>query len=750
MLERLAIDGAVVDAFGEFAEVLSIDHFTGEVEDFDDSIAGFGNVEFKRSLVDCRVRIDTHLVDTSSMDSGDVVEDGGVENFIVVVDNIGGVHEDAAAVGAEIHGIGPLGLGEVVLLFRNTVVANVGDHGVVAGDLIHRGDGDTLEGAIGLPGGAVDVDGFVDAVFGADIDFASGAFNHGTVGGDRGGKRNVADGVVVARDVVDVNYIGGIEMVEAVEGDDSSVMVGTGIDEDGGDATVEESTGIASHEGVDGGDTGVDLIVELVADFVDGGVVVGVAQTMNTNDAGLTVRFVLDYDEGAVAILGHGGVANYHVGIDGAVDAVDVAPETGVLVAVEDSAEVGGEPAVGNVGVVGHVVFDGDSQHTAEVGLENGVTHFIAYGEVVVEDMVEGIGGMSGVENHNRVATMDLEGGTHTVVVIIGDVEDLTITFDIAKGVDNEGHAVVGESVIVGFPEIDLADSGTTLYKVGHEVLVRSPGLGVGVVVEVGISTADGTIARGNKDGATGIGSILGEAGSSHLTTVAFPDDVGKMVEIGTGGIVPSGVVGTAVMVNTGFDEGAGVAVGTADDGAIRTYGQTVDLDVVQATVDVGVERHGLRIDVGRGPAAGIIYTAVGDDVIVFPSIEGLFVPADGRNNLMDTGVDEKGAGVDGGHVVAEVKGILVAGRDGPLVRRVLDIAFTNPNVGTAEVNLLGVGGADGDGTAGSIGSDRVKGGDSGCGKELPAVGVTGKIETDQQTSLVGHHGVEVAFIGGS
>ena len=165
-----------------------------------------------------------------------------------------------------------------------------------------------------------------------------------------------------------------------------------------------------------------------------------------------------------------------------------------------------------------------------------------------------------------------------------------SIAENVAEGVDNEGHAIVGVGVFVGFPKVDLTNSRTAGNLISSEVDIGGPSLRIGIVGEVGIRTTDRAIARRDEDGSAGDGEILVEARSSHGTTVALPDDVGHMVGVGIAAIIPSGIVGATVVLHTGFDEGATVAIGTADDGAIGADSKAVDLHIVHTAVFIGEE----------------------------------------------------------------------------------------------------------------------------------------------------------------
>ena len=194
-------------------------------------------------------------------------------------------------------------------------------------------------------------------------------------------------------------------------------------------------------------------------------------------------------------------------------------------------------------------------------------------------------------------------------------------------------------------------------------------------------------------------------------------------------------------MGNTTLDEGASIAVGTADDGTVGGNSDTINLDIVQTSVVVD-KTCALRV-------CGVDTAVGGDDKgLVHPV--GIFIPYNIRSDFLDTRVQECCIGIDVRHVVAKVEFNLVGGENRPLIGGVLDIAFALPKIGTGDVDLGGVDGADSEST-GSFGSGGT--GERGhCGgrEKKPGVGVAGEIETSHQTVGIAGHGIQIALVGGS
>lgn len=491
MLEVLAINGAGLDAFGESAEVFGVDKLAGEVEDSHSSVASLDDVDFHRSVINCGVGVEADGVVASRSHRGDVEELIRSDDFVGVVNNVGGIHEDTAAIGAEIHCIGPFGVGEDIRNFGNTIVVEMLDDGVVIGNLVDSGDRHAVESAIRLPAGVVHAGSGEDTFLSSNIEGTSSVLNNCGISGGSGGQGDIFNSIVIAGNIVDINHVSSI-VVEAVESDDNSILTFARIDGDRGDAAIEEIVAFSHHKGIGSGDAGADLVVHLVADLMNLVVIVDRVEAVDTDQEGLLKRVVLDNDDSAVAILRHDSVTDIDVGVGGTVNSVDVAPETGVVALVEDLAEIGWEPTIGDVGVLGHIVLNRDSEDTAQVRLRNSLTHLVLDDEAVVEDVAERIGSVGGVEDNDGVASLNSE--------IRRERFFFTVTIDFAEGIEDEGNAVVRSRIVVSFPEIDLSDSGAAGDKVGSEHDIACPGLGVGVVRIVGVCASDSTVLRRDEE----------------------------------------------------------------------------------------------------------------------------------------------------------------------------------------------------------------------------------------------------------
>ena len=164
------------------------------------------------------------------------------------------------------------------------------------------------------------------------------------------------------------------------------------------------------------------------------------------------------------------------------------------------------------------------------------------------------------------------------------------------------------------------------------------------------------------------------------------------MVHVGTGVIVPSGIVDTTVVSNTGFDVGASIGIGATDDRAIGANCKTINLNRVHTTVVV--------FETGE-ILLSIIDTTIGNNIVAFGHNASLSIPTDIGDNLMNAGVDKHCVGIDHSHVVATIELILIRRGNGPLVRRIRNITFTNPYIGTTHNYLGAVDRRNGDSTAG-------------------------------------------------
>lgn len=231
-----------MDTFGKAAEILGVDNLAGDVVDIDRGLACFTDGQLHSGTVDSWVGIEADCIVAIGDDSGDVEIYVGSDNFVGVVDNIGAVHEDTTSIGAEVHGFAPFGAGIDIEDFANTVVAYMFNHRIVVGDLVHAGDGNTAEVAILGPTGRSKAGGFEHTVFGSDIKLTLGVLDHGAESRNAGGKRDVADLVVVGRSIVNADHIGSV-IVVAIKGKDDAIFACTRIDRDGRDTTAKQVVG---------------------------------------------------------------------------------------------------------------------------------------------------------------------------------------------------------------------------------------------------------------------------------------------------------------------------------------------------------------------------------------------------------------------------------------------------------------------------------------------------------------------------
>ena len=96
------------------------------------------------------------------------------------------------------------------------------------------------------------------------------------------------------------------------------------------------------------------------------------------------------------------------MGIDSTVDSIDMNPHTDIG-GVVGLTEIGGEPAIRDIGILGKALLNCHSKHTADIGRMNSMAEFVLHGEIVVESMPERIAGMSVIEHHDGVASLYLE-----------------------------------------------------------------------------------------------------------------------------------------------------------------------------------------------------------------------------------------------------------------------------------------------------------------------------------------------------
>ncbi len=340
---------------------------------------------------------------------------------------------------------------------------------------------------------------------------------------------------------------------------------------------------------------------------------------------------VVDADIDETSVTAHHSITGEDVAVSVTVDMVDGAPDrlTFEVVGcpfsfVEDLGEVSGgprEPYSGAIGVGAHTrsLLSTNGEHTDLQGVLEQETFG---GELRSgEDVLEGIVGVSTAVEVGHVAgehsegacTADSTGIRHGVngtafivahddtgeVLTLGGQENGVVSIvgvgaeNDAEGVDGNIYRVVEDSVVVSFPEADGADGGAASELVREEAGADGPGSGIGVVEVVGIGAAEVAVGAGGEDGTTGKRGHLLESGGCDHTAVACPKDVGLMVENEGAVVIPVevmlAIVSVAdVMGEVCFDDGAGVAVGTTDDGTIRADSEAIDLDVVESTVFIG------------------------------------------------------------------------------------------------------------------------------------------------------------------
>ena len=256
----LGVEGEGVVAFGDVTQVAIGDEAAVNVVDAELGIAGGGSIEFEVSFGADGVRIEVYLVGADGVDSGDVNNGGvvlGVDNLVGEVGDILDIHEDTAAVGAEVEGTGPFGFGESELVLGDAGVGDVVADGQVAGLLAHGGHRDILEVGVGLPSGAAFLG--EDALVGADEDGSGGVFNEGAIGGDSGvrkGKEFEIGGGAGGIDDGDIGEVGRV----FVEGEDKTVDTVAMVNNDVADGTGEPNV-IVIADGVRRGDSETPTMV---------------------------------------------------------------------------------------------------------------------------------------------------------------------------------------------------------------------------------------------------------------------------------------------------------------------------------------------------------------------------------------------------------------------------------------------------------------------------------------------------------
>lgn len=329
-----------------------------------------------------------------------------------------------------------------------------------------------------------------------------------------------------------------------------------------------------------------------------------------------------------------------------------------------------------------------DGSVAGEEIIERIVEVLTAVSDVAVAgfDLEFGSGGVSvGTDNVSNavVGQIVVSNGVGFEVIFAADIESGVATEYAAEGVESEGYLVVGEGVVVGFPENHVGNSVSFGESVFNESFADGPGLGVGVVGIVVAATAEvgglvGALSVGEveatafargEDATTDVGENTLEHRSSSLTTIAEPEDVGDVVAVFFEVVfvgVPGAVGFAAVVSVTRLNEGAGVVHGAADDGAVGSNCKFVELDGVEALV------HGSIIT----EIAGCIDTAVGGDEEEDSSFGEIFNGDDG----VDARVAEERQGVALVHVVAAVEFAFGVGDFVPLVVGAFDEAFAYPN----------------------------------------------------------------------
>ena len=745
-------DAEAVLAFGDMAEVAVHHHATVEVVDAELCVAGSFSAQGEVSHVGDGVRIEAEGAGAGGGDGGDVDEVGSLNDIVGEVGDIGHIHEDAAAVGAEVDGAGPFGACESIVVGGDAGVGEVAADGIGLGLLAHGGHGDVGQTAVGVP-----TSGLVEETLGgADVDVSGGILDDGAVGG------NVLIAVVINVDGETLDAVVGLRSVVddgdivvllgiALEGENQAVVAFAGVDGDRADGAVEPLAAV-DLEGIDIQHTVAVGVVHIAADEVVSLGEVDILETADAEEHRTTGTLVDSAAVDEAAVVADDSVAEVEVGevsARAAGDNHDGAPDHalvgvgGNLVAVPDAGEVGGLPVVPHDGGEVVLFFLTDGNDARLDGVLDG--DLVVGGHGVLELVLEGVVGMATAVEGNLVVGLDDEAAAATGAVAgVVEVDGAVATEDVAEGVDGEGGGRVEDGVFVGLPEVEVGlDIVVTLVAVGGEGGVDGPGGGVGEVEVVGIGAAHGDVGGGDDDVAARVGFHLLEGGGGGGAAVAVPEDVGAVVE-DEGAVVVPGDVGVAVALAAGFggeaevveglDEGAGVAVGATQDGAVGSHGEAGNLEAVETAADVGIAA---EVAVGHEDAA------VGGDVEAVGLDSGV---VDGEN-LVDVGVDEAGVVEHVGHVVAAVEVVLIGGGLCPEVVGVFVVTFTDPDGGTADGDALVVGGVDGEGTAVVTGVAG-EGVDRGGGQEMPGLLVGGEVESREE-SVGEDSGVEVVGVGG-
>ena len=510
-----------------------------------------------------------------------------------------------------------------------------------------------------------------------------------------------------------------VHIFEVRDADEHGVVGGSVVDAD-----IDE-TSVAAHHSI----TGEDVAVSVTVDMVD-----GAPDRLTFEVVGCPFNFVEDFGEvrggprepysGAVGVGAHAGsllsTNGEHTDLQGILE-----QETfgGKLRSGEDVLE--GVVGVSTAVEVGHVA--GENSEGASTADGTGISH--------------GVNGTAFIVAHDDTGEVLTSGSQENGVVSVVGVG----AENDAEGVDGNMYRVVEDGVIVSFPEADGADGGAASDLVREEAGADGPGGGVGVVEVVGIGAAEVAVGAGGEDGTTGKRGHLLESGGSNHTAVARPKDVCFMVEDKGTVVIPVkvmfAIVGVAdVMGEMCFDDGAGVAVGAADDGTVRADGEAIDLDVVESTVFVGeAEESKFIIIIAR------VDTTVGSKIV---GVEGDVIDdMVDRDNLVNAGMYEAVVIVDVGHIVTAVEFEFAGADGGPLVVAAIYITLTDHDSGAADDDTTRIPRVDSDGTGGTargVGD----GHDGGGGKGAPSLFIVGDIKCIHQAVGFDDHSIEVGCVG--
>lgn len=625
----LSTEGEGVVSFRDIAQVGVRYESAGDVIDAELCIAGGSSVELEVSLSADRIGIEMNLVNTDSVDCRNTNVVLRIDDLVGEVCDILHIHEDSAAIGAEIDGTGPFGLGESVEVLGDTSVGEVVTCGQFAGLLTHRGHGDTLEVGISLPCGGAFLG--EDTFGGTNEESSGGVFNDSAVG--RNGRICQRKGLERRRTtrIVNDGYISEVRR-EVLEGEDKTILSVTVVnnhvaDGAGKPGIVVVIDGVGMERGF--GDANLSMIRDILVG--KSGREIHILKMRDADKHGFMSSGVVDIDVYEASVAAHdslawedaSGLAGITVnGVNGAPDRLAGIVTGAPFDFTKHFGEVGSSPRKPYASDIGSRSHAGshlstDSQHTdlQRIAQEKALTGKLSF----CEDMLEGVVTVGTAVEVGHIANFHFEGtsiafgsgvshGVDRTTFLVTDndtgivlplrsqkdgiVFTILGTEDDAKSVDGAGDGIVEDGIVVGFPKANGADDGTANDLVGHKVLIDGPGVGIGVVKIVGIGTAETAVRASGKDSATGLRVDLLEGGSSDGAAVASPEDVGLVVEDEGTVVVPTQIVFTVVrvgnvMVEMGFDNGAGIVVSAADDGTIGADSKTVNLEIVETTVFV-------------------------------------------------------------------------------------------------------------------------------------------------------------------